>query len=245
MRTRIAWLYPSTGLLDGYLHTLAQSRGADLFVFRVVADPGADLAVASLGEPDRLHAIAHSARGVDPHVVAWACTAGSYIGGGENEVLQRNVLSSATGCPATTTSSALTWALRRTNTERVVALTPYTQPVGGAFCDHLRDQGFTVVAEAHAGHETDAAITAMTTSDIASLFATSHAAISPTTSSPRAGVSIVLPCTALRSELAVSQLEAMTGHQVVTANAATIDHALHLAAAASVPGERPVGKDEE
>ena len=218
-RNRVAWLYPSTGLLDGYLHGLARERDIDLFIFRVVADPNAELDVESLGELDRLTAVAEAAAGIRPDAIAWACTAGSYISGPDHERRQREKISAAAGCPATTTSTAILWALNRQRATRAVVLSPYTQPIGEAFCRHLERQGLRVVAQSHAGHGTDEAISGMTVGEIMSLL-------------PRVALTkedvIVIPCTALRSEVAVPELEKVTRAKVVTANLATLEHALHL-----------------
>lgn len=222
-RPRIACLYPSTGLLDGHLHALAATRGADLFVFRVAADPDAALPVASLAEHDRLAAVATTARSVRPDALAWACTAGSYLAGGEGERAQRRLLSEVAGCPATTTTAAVTWALAERGLRRPLVLSPYSPDVGGAFCRYLEARGLDVVAEAHAGHDTDEQISAMTVADILSLV--------PANGTWNGADCVVLPCTGLRSEPAAPAVRARTGLPVVTANAATLDHALHLVAA--------------
>lgn len=215
---RVAWLYPSTGLLDGYLHVLAAARGAELFVFRVVPDPESELDVASLSEIDRLIEVAESAAGIHPDVVAWACTAGSFIGGTGHERDQRDALTAAAGCPATTTSHAIMRELEALGAAQVAVMTPYTVKVGSAFCEYLRSSGIDVVAEAHAGHATDEGISSMSTADILN-------AIPPDLAGADA---IVLPCTGLRSEHAAQAIVGRWGLPVVTANAATLDHALRL-----------------
>jgi maleate cis-trans isomerase len=218
---RIAWLYPSTGLLDSVAHDIARLRGAEVFAFRVRAAPDAPLAVASLGEIGRLREVAAQARDVRPDVVVWACTAGSFIAGADREDEQCAALAEAAGCPATTTSRAIAWSIHQYQASRLLVISPYTEVVGAALCDYLKVKQLDVVAQAHAGHATDEAISAMTTDDILSLI--------PAPERYSQADCVLMPCTALRSEPASPAVTSRTGLPAVTANLATVDHALYMA----------------
>lgn len=64
-----------------------------------------------------------------PDVIAFACTAGSFLGGSEWEQALHARLEAAAGCPAVTTSGAFVSALRHLGVERAVLATPYSDEI--------------------------------------------------------------------------------------------------------------------
>ena len=64
-----------------------------------------------------------------PHFVMYACTSGSSLetGGFDTRIAQR--ISRAAGSPASTTSTAVTQALRHLNLKRVAVVTPYPREI--------------------------------------------------------------------------------------------------------------------
>ena len=231
--TRIAVLFPPYGLIHNELCRLAGERGAEAVIFRVpaadtavdpesfVGNPDANLrALRTMGALDTLRRVAAETTTVEPDVVAWACTSGSFIGDGHTLDHQVDVMREAAGVPATTTSVAIVHALRRRDLARLCVLTPYVREVGGPFIGFLESQGFEVLAHSHAGRITDEEIGMLTIDDFAPLVEEAW----------RPGAqAIVIPCTAVRAGSIAQGLGAACGVPVILANPATLDHALELA----------------
>ena len=77
--------------------------------------------------------------------IAYACTSGSYVRGvgGDRDIADR--ISTATGAPATTTSSATISALRELGVTRVAVLSPHVDELNDRLGRFLEDSGFHVV----------------------------------------------------------------------------------------------------
>lgn len=83
---------------------------------------------------------------VSPHVVAYACTSGSFVKGlGWDKVIVEKI-QSIVGCPAITTSTAMVQALQKLDIHRVALATPYLNAVNERETEFLRQNGFQVVA---------------------------------------------------------------------------------------------------
>lgn len=231
--TRIAVLFPPYGVIHNELCRLAGERGAEAVIFRVpagdapvdpesfVGDPDANVrALRTMGGLDTLRRVAAETTTVDPDVVAWACTSGSFIGDGHTLVHQIDVMREAAGVPATTTSVAIIHALRRRNLARLCVLTPYVRQVGEPFIGFLQSHGFEVLSHGHAGRITDEEIGLLTAGDFAPLV---EAVWRP------GAEAIVIPCTAVRVGAIAEGLGAACGVPVILANPATLDHAVELA----------------
>jgi maleate cis-trans isomerase len=235
---RIAVLFPSTGLIDGEICDLAEARGAEALIFKVSpkgipdsADVGGVAAMTQeMGTPDLLAKVAAQARDVDPDVVVWACTSGSFLGIDARRTSQVDAMSGALGgIPATTTSLAIVAALRRKSIKHVAAVTPYHALIGHKFVGYLRDNGFVVDGEAHAGCGSDSEVGALSLDDLVPLV---RMAVRPTTQA------IAIPCTALRQQNLELELARMFDVAVILANAATLDEAVRIARAGRARSRR-------
>ena len=187
-----------------------------------VGNPDANVrALRTMGALDTLRRVAAEATTVNPDVIAWACTSGSFIGDGHTLDTQVDVMREAAGVPATTTSVAIVHALRRRNLSRLCVLTPYVREVGEPFIGFLQSHGFEVLAHGHAGRNHDEEIGMLTLGDFAPLV---EAAWQP------GAEAIVIPCTAVRVGTIAEGLGAAWGVPVILANPATLDHAVEMAA---------------
>ncbi|MFF0743104.1 decarboxylase [Streptomyces sp. NPDC004111] len=86
---------------------------------------------------------------VEPQVVAYACTSGSFVDGAAGERAMRDAMSRAGATedgelPSVTTSGALTEALGELGARRVALVTPYTQSVTRSLEDFLAEAGIEV-----------------------------------------------------------------------------------------------------
>ncbi len=226
---RIAVLFPSTGLIDGELCDMAEERGASALIYKVAPgavaaaeDPTAVAAmVTDMGAPATLAAVARTAAAVSPDVAVWACTSGSFLGGGRRGLEQASAISEALGgVPATTTSLAIVAGLARRAVRRLAVVTPYHPDIGSIFVQYLRDQGLEPGEATHAGCGSDEAVGALTLEDILPL---ARAAVKPDSEA------LVIPCTALRRQNLEAELGKIFQIPVILANSATLDHCVHLA----------------
>jgi maleate cis-trans isomerase len=226
---RIAVLFPSTGLIDGEICDMAEERGADALIYKVApqsiaAEHDAEAVAAmvtDMGSPSTLAAVARTAAAVSPDVVVWACTSGSFLGGGQRGHEQASAMSKALGgIPATTTSIAIAAALERRGARRVAVVTPYHPDIGERFVQYLRDRGYEPAPATHAGCGSDEAVGALT---LEVLLPLARAAVTPDSDA------LVIPCTAVRRQDLEAELGKTFGIPVILANSATLDHCLDLA----------------
>jgi maleate isomerase len=93
---------------------------------------------------------------VEPEVVAYACTSGSFVGGVAGErAMSAAMRAASTGTgrevPAVTTSGALLAALAELGIRRVALVTPYTASVTQSLADYLAEAGVEVTGRAVLG----------------------------------------------------------------------------------------------
>lgn len=88
---------------------------------------------------------------VEPEVVAYLCTSGSFIKGIEYERSLRETICRAGAANAVTTSGALLEAVRHLNIGHISIMTPYDEILTGKLRDFLDEAGCTVVRSEHLG----------------------------------------------------------------------------------------------
>lgn len=159
---------------------------------------------------------------IEPHVIAYACTSGSFVDGLAHEAELREAMAAASpGAATVTTSGALLEALRALGVRRVAIGTPYVSDLGRLLGDFVREAGFEPVSLAHL--ELTAAIADVAEDDVRHLAEAAHV--------PGAEA-LFLSCTNLRTFDALPALEARYGIPVLSANQVTIWAALQAAGAA-------------
>jgi maleate isomerase len=224
---RVALLVPSTFLIDEPVCRLAVEIGLRPCLLRVPApgevdstdaDAVADM-VKFMGDPDSLAAIARTARDVLPDVVAWGCTSGSFIDGGQMATRQAASMMEAAGVPAITTSQAMLAALDEMDARTIAVITPYLVPIGEKFVSFRDDAGFKTIAAAHLGAGSDAEVDALSGQAFAEAI---------TRLSTNRADALVIPCTAVDEYRVRPALGTFLG-PVVFANRATLEQAAALA----------------
>lgn len=106
-----------------------------------------------IGDPAVVTRCAADLMTVQPDVLAYACTSGSFVRGaaGEQELV---AAMRATGAgSAVTTSGSLVRALRHVGAARVALATPYDAAISLGLRTYLESAGFTVTASRHLGLE--------------------------------------------------------------------------------------------
>ena len=149
---------------------------------------------------------------LDPHIVAYACTSGTFLDGGAALATISRRIENGAGCPVVTTSGAMLDALRILGARQVAVASPYPLDITGAECAFLRDNGFGV-PRAEALERTGSQIRRITPAEITDLVRHSD--------HPDADA-IFVSCTDLRAFELVAALEAMVRKPVLTSNQVTL-----------------------
>jgi maleate isomerase len=162
--------------------------------------------------------VAHCTKGliaIEPKVMAYACTSGSFIAGraGERALVSRMLESGASA--AVTTSGALVEALSHLGVTRLAVATPYDAAVTARLHDFLEESGVSVTGSAHLGltgriWTVPYAVTAALVRDVAS----------------SGCQAVFVSCTNLPTYDIIAPLEAELGIPVLTANQVTMWAAL-------------------
>ena len=110
------------------------------------------LAMAELvSDAAHLTAATRNVLHVEPEVVAYLCTSGSFINGIEYERSLRETICNAGAADAVTTSGALVEAVQHLNVDRVAIMTPYDEILTSKLGDFLHEAGCSVVRSEHLG----------------------------------------------------------------------------------------------
>ena len=160
--------------------------------------------------------------------VAYGCTSGSYVLGPDGDAAIAAGMRSATGTPATTTSTAAVAALRELGVSRVAVLSPHIDALNQRLRAYLESAGFEVVSLVGLNRRGDIeAIEPAETIDV----------VSKDVDTPEAEA-IFISCTGLRTAAIIEDLEAALGKPIVTANQATLWHVATLAGATATTPTR-------
>ncbi len=147
-------------------------------------------------------------------VIAYACTAGSLLGGaGFDLALSRHISELSGGIPAVTTSTGVVEALRALGVRKVSVVTPYPDDLNRKVRAFLDNNGFDVLGIAGRGYTLNLDIGADELEAIVG-FAKEHLS--------RAADGLFLSCTNWRAMEVAERLETEIGKPVVTSNQATI-----------------------
>ncbi|MEU6390624.1 aspartate/glutamate racemase family protein [Streptomyces sp. NPDC046939] len=88
---------------------------------------------------------------VEPEVLAYACTSGSFVGGLAGERALCEAMHRSGARPCLTTSGALLEALAELGARRVALVTPYTRSVTESLAEYLAEAGVAVTGTAFLG----------------------------------------------------------------------------------------------
>jgi maleate isomerase len=223
-RGKIGVIYPSDGILDGEFWRCVPP-GVSVHVTRSLTS----LFMASdLSPAQRLEAMVES-RDIDDAArtfsligagcVAYACTSASFIRGAgyDGEIIRR--IEAASGSPATTTTTALVAALRELGVRRLAVAAPYKDEVCARLRTFFDDSGFDVVSLKNL-NLFGMALGAVPSEQV---YALGRQADTPEADG------LLIACTAFRAVEILDALEQDLGKPVVSANQATMWHALRLA----------------
>jgi maleate isomerase len=221
---RIGVIYPSDGILDDEFWRCVPP-GVSVHVTRTHASIVADTPLSAaqqhvvMAESTDIDEAARTFSLIGAGCVAYACTCVSFGRGVgfDSDIVDR--IEAASGSRATTTSTAAVAALRALGVRRVAVAAPYDDEVCERLRSFLEGSGFEVVGMANLGLS-GAAIGAVPTERVLSLCREAD--------TPDAD-GLFISCTALRTIDVLDGLEQRLGKPVVSANQATMWHALRIA----------------
>jgi maleate cis-trans isomerase len=220
--TRLGIIYPGGGAEQDY-YRFGEQHNVRMFLVGSRIPAGDDHAVEALLQTARVENILEAAARfatLDPDVVVWACTSGSFIVGRDGAERQVAALREATGRPATSTSLAFVESLRALGAKRVAVVATYPEPASRALARFLGEFGVGVVSLQWLG--APSGLDAALIGDERLAGAVREAAATR----PDA---VVIPDTALPTMDRISRLELIAGCPVVTANQVTLWAALRIA----------------
>lgn len=170
-----------------------------------------------VSEHETLRAAMQALCSVAPEVVAYACTSGSFVGGGAGERAMTAAMIEAGEVPALTTSGALLAALKEIGAHRVAVVTPYTKSVTDSLEDYLGEAGIEVTGRSYLGLTRE--IWRVPYRDVVEM------AREAVADSPDA---LFISCTNLPTYDVIPQLEAELRMPVLSANQVTVWGALRM-----------------
>lgn len=222
-RARIGIIYPASGLAD-HEYFLMAPRGVSVHVTRssVPDDGGVTLEnIQEVAEGREFVKLARDLATVRPTCIAWMCTSGSFGRGTDWDDHLVATLERASGTRATTTSASLVAALRVLGVRCLSCATPYERRVDQKLREYLEGRGFEVARIKGLGLTRDW--------DIGSLPPERAYALAREVDDPTAEA-IFISDTGFRALEYIDLLESELGKPVISANTATMWHALRLSA---------------
>ena len=150
--------------------------------------------------------------------IGYACTSVSYVRGIEGASEIEREISVATGLPATTTSTAMSNALRRLEVERVGVLSPHVDELNDKLVKFINASGFTVSKMVGMGRKK--CIDEIPDEEISDL-------VMREVDSPDSEA-IFISCTSMKTSSIIENLEDTLNKPVVTANQVTVWEAICL-----------------
>ncbi|WP_434080930.1 maleate cis-trans isomerase family protein [Sanguibacter sp. Z1732] len=186
-----------------------------------------------IGAPEVIARCAQDLHTINPEVMAYACTSGSFVGGLAGEAGIVSALRGGGFDHAVTTSGALLQALAVLDAQVVAVATPYDEPIAARLAAFLHQAGIAVSGLHSLG--LSGRIWTVPYQRTADLIRRAARA-SPTLGRPPQAV--VVSCTNLPTRPLIAPLEAELGIPVITANQATIWAALRTIGLSAVgPGQ--------
>jgi maleate isomerase len=169
----------------------------------------------TVGAADTVSDATRSVTIVEPAVVAYGCTSGSFVNGRAGEAALRDAMIGAGARRAVTTSGALVRAIEALGIRSMAVVTPYPDAVGARLDAFLSESGVSVTASRNMG--LTGRIWTVPYDVTADLVRTTAQA---------GGDAVFVSCTNLPTYDVIAPLEAELGRPVLTANQVTMWAAL-------------------
>jgi maleate isomerase len=229
--TRIGLIVPCDLTLDREYWELVPD-GVSVHITRTGFHDG-DLDLAFVRGVSDLGEVAYATRSlskIDPAVIAFACTSGSFVDGASGERALRDTMVGNGARAAVTTSGALLEALTELGVRRVAIGTPYVAEIGDRLPAFVSEAGFEPVSAAHL--ELPDVVHDLTDDAVRDL---AMAAFAP------GAEAVFLACTGVPTVHLLDELRERLGVPVLSANQVTMWAALRRAGIGADLLRAPVG----
>ncbi|MGW0928195.1 maleate cis-trans isomerase family protein [Streptomyces sp. NPDC002644] len=195
--------------------------------------PSGEVSASALGrmvDSNRLEEAGFELADGGAATIAFACTLGSLLRGPGFDGMLVARMERAAGVRATTTATALLTALSVLGARKLAVVTPYPSHLDQLEKRFLEDSGYEVVALRGMGISFDTHIAAVP-------YAHTRALVRRTLAEADDADTVFLSCTNLPTLALLASLEQECGRPVISSNAVTLWHSLHLAGITSrTPG---------
>ena len=222
---RIGIIYPADGVLDDEFWRCAPP-GVSVHITRspipLATDPNAtpNQRLLVMAESSDIEEAAETFSLIGVGCVSYACTGASFTKGVgyDAEIIRR--VQAASGSPASTTTTAVVAALRELGVRRLTVAAPYVDEVCQKLRAYFQGSGFEIVNLVTLGMADGVAIGAVPSEKVFEL---------GTQADTPEAQALFISCTALPTLDILDDLEQHLGKPVVSANQATMWHALRVA----------------
>jgi maleate cis-trans isomerase len=224
-RCRLGFLYPPCGAEDElylYGEQAASNITVTLIGTRIFGDDD-EHAVDHLKHTGRLDNLRRSAAilgRLNPAVILWACTSGSFIDGLDHAKAQAAAVSEAAGCPGSSTSLAFATACSHLGVSKVAVLASYPEATSEAFTRFLAECGLSVTAMRWLSIPSGPAAAEIGTVNLLAM---------ASAMSLGGAEALLIPDTAIPAWAVIAPLEDQLAIPILTANQVTLWEALRLA----------------
>ena len=219
-RGRIGLIYPSSGKRDLDFQRLAP-EGVSTHVTRVAFEGHGTLEeIGRMSQTEHLVRAARLLADLPPDCVTWADTSGSFMFGRDGDHAQVEAIREAAGAPASTTSTALLAAFRRLGARRIAVASPYLAEVNQRLVEFFVAHGVETGRLRALELRFEGDISRTPPETVYRLARDAWFA---------GADALLIPCTDFGYLDLIEPLERALGRPVVTANQATMWHALRLA----------------
>lgn len=216
---RIGFICPSSNTaLEPTASALVAGRGSVHFTRVGVTRIGLDGASGDQFDPAAMEAAARLLADARVDAVAWAGTAGSWLGV-ERDLSLCDRLADVLGVPATTSTLAVLAACRAYGVSRLGLVSPYTADVSARIAEELGHHGLDVVKEQYCGLTTNFDFAALDESVLVPMITAAADEVD----------AVVVMCTNVDAVAAAVHVEAAVGVPVFDSIAATVWHTMALA----------------
>lgn len=191
-----------------------------VFNYNRLSRPGSGITNESLvAMAKSIDRAAHDLAQAYPEIIVYGCTSGSFLFGIGREAETAQQITSVTGLPAITTSTAVVQALQAVGTRRVAMFTPYPDDINDHEVEFLRHYGFEVVHVDAFRCPTSEEIRRISSEQTAELVIQNEKQIADADT-------VFISCTNLLSVDQISRLEALLDKPVISSNQASVWAAL-------------------
>lgn len=219
-RARIGFICPDSAKRDHDYFRMAPDGVTVHFTRIAFSGDGTLAAIGAMSGTDNLVAAARLLAALEPHCISWSDTSGSFMFGPKGDRAQVAAIEAATGIPASTTSTGVLAAFAALGARRIAAAAPYLAEVSDKIPEFLAANGIETLSARTLGLAHEREISRASKEVVYRLARDAMV---------RGAEALFVSCTDFFPIDLIEPIERDLGVPVVTANQATMWHALRRA----------------